>query len=1157
MTSNQLYLFKDKRFIPIFLVQLFGCLNDSVLKNALIILITFRLAGSLSIPAHTLVMLANIVFLAPFFIFASLAGQISDKYERATITKIIKFLEIGIVIFSIYAFKQINIPLLYVCIGMLGIHSAFFGPIKYSVLPDKLYKDELLSANGYVEAGTFSSILIGTIIGGFYNFSENFVLFCALTFAVVGFIASLFMTNSNNANDSIKINFNLIKETFAILKYSYNKKKVYLAILGISWFWFISAAIFTQIPSLTRDILGADENVANLFLSTFSIGVGISSFWCNKFFGNEITTKYVFVAALGVSIFGTDLYFASHIAQINYEPNTLKTIWEFLGRLHYIRILIDLFGLAFVGGLYVVPLYAVMQFFSSPKFRSRVIAANNLINSFFMATSTAILTIFYYLNLSIPTVILIISITNIIVAIHIFRLIPNTKVIPMKIWRGIFRTFFDLIYNVEVQGLDNYKKAGKKTVIVANHLSYIDPALIASYIPEKIHFAINMTIAKEWWVKPFLKIVKTYAIEPNNPMAIKSLIQQVKLNRKIAIFPEGRISITGSLMKIYEGPGMIADKAGATILPIRIDGTQFTRFSKMHNVLKNGFFFKRNTITITILPPVKFVPPAKLDSRERRKYVSQAIYDVMSDMMFESSNINHTLFQTLINSAKIYGMDKKIMLDIDNNSVTYRSFFIKTFIASKLLSYNSNKNETIGIMLPNMVGSAVVFYAAQALGIIPAMINFTSGARNIISACNTALVKTIYTSRKFISSAELQDVVQEIENAGINIIYLEDLKTKITLSLKLKCLFASHFPQNYYETLCTKRSPKKASVILFTSGTEGQPKAVALSHKNILANRCQINARVDFNPNDIAFNTLPMFHTFGLMGMILMSLNGIPSFYYPSPLHYRVIPEVIYDIGATIIFATDTFLNGYATYANPYDFYSLRYVFAGAEKLKPTTQELWMNKFGVRIFEGYGVTEASPVISVNTSMHNKAGTVGRMMPKIKYFLKEIEGIENGGKLYIKGPNVMLGYISPENPGEIIPTFSDKLGKGWYDTGDIVNIDNEGYVTIIGRQKRFAKIAGEMVSLVAIEEMVSEIDKEGIHCAISTEDDKKGEKIILFTTNENLSREIFTEHVKQTKRTELYIPRIIKVMDEIPVLATGKKDYLKLAIIAKNLDNGTA
>lgn len=1152
MESNQLSLFKDRRFLPIFLVQFCGCLNDSILKNALIILITFKLSNDLNTPVYLLIMLANIIFILPFVVFASLAGQIADRYERTLLVKIIKLSEIAIILLSVIGFFTTNLTILFVCLGLMGTHSTFFGPIKYSVLPDHMKKDELLAANGYVEAGTFLSILLGTMLGGFYNFNNELIIGLIVFTAVIGYVASFFMPKSNNSNPSIKINFNIVNETVNMVKYASSKNHVYLAILGISWFWFIGAAIMAQIPSLTKDILGADENVANLFLATFSIGVGVGSFWCNKLFANKITTKYIFAAALGISIFGIDLYFASQIVAVSYEPEQLKNIWQFLSRGHYIRILVDLFFLACIGGLYVVPLFAVMQYFSSPAYRSRIVATNNLINSFFMAGSTGILSLLFYWGFSIPSVILIVSLLNMVIAVYIYRLIPDSRIIPRRIWKLIFKCFFTLMYQVQVKNIENYKKAGKRTVIVANHLSYLDPALIACYVPENIQFAINLTVAKEWWVRPFLKIIKTYPIEPNNPMAIKSLIEEVKKDKKIAIFPEGRTSVTGSLMKVYEGPGMIADKADATILPIRVDGTQFTVFSKVRKLMRVKFALRRK-ITITILPPVKLNPPADLDSRLRRKFIGQSLYNIMSEMIFESSNYQETIFQSLINAAKIYGTKTLIMQDISANSATYRTVILKSFILANLIAGQSDKCANIGLMLPNSVGGAIAFLGAQAIGKVPAMINFTAGSSNIISACRTAQIRTIYTSTQFIEKADLSKVVEAVQAAGIDIVYLENLRDRVTLSLKIKCALASFFPAVYYKRI-NKSTDLDTAVILFTSGTEGKPKAVALSHRNIQANRCQIMARIDFNPYDCAFNSLPIFHTFGLTATLLMLLNGVKTFFYPSPLHYRVIPETIYDIGATIMFSTDTFLSGYAQNAHPYDFYSLRYVVAGAEKLKEKTRRTWFNKFGLRIFEGYGVTEGSPVLAFNTPMHDKPGSVGKLVPKIDYYLKPVEGIEKGGRLCVKGPNIMQGYIHPENPGRIVPSFVENLGPNWYDTGDIVSIDDEGYITILGREKRFTKIAGEMISLTVVEEMLANLDKDKMHAAVSIEDDVKGEQIIIFTVSNDITRERIAQQCSLMQISELHIPKIIIKLSEIPVLATGKLNYRKLVETAREYVN---
>ena len=1152
MGSNQLYLFKDKRFLPIFIVQFCGCLNDSIIKNALIILITFKIAESLSIAPYMLVMLANVLFIAPFVLFASLAGQVADRYERSKIVKIIKSIEVGIILLSTYGFYNENLIILFVALTLMGIHSTFFGPIKYSVLPDQLKKEELLGANGYIEAGTFMSIMFGTMLGGFYNFDGNLVIILAIIIALIGLVASFFMPLSNNTNPEIKINPNIIAESMTIVKYAYSRNKVYLAILGISWFWFIGAAILAQIPLLTRDTLGADENVATLFLAVFSIGVGVGSFLCNKILANNITTKYVFIAAVGISIFCIDLYFAASIAEITYRPDHLKNVADFLDEFHYLRILFDLFFLSAFGGFYVVPLFAVMQYFTSPPYRSRVIAANNLINSFFMASSTAILSLLFYMNFSITSVILIISILNFVVALHIYKFIPNTKIIPLKFLQKIFRTIFSLFYKVEVKGIENYKKAGKRTVIIANHLSYIDPILIATYIPENIQFAINLSVAKNWWVKPFLKLARTYPIDPNNPMAIKSLIDVVKKNKKIAIFPEGRISLTGALMKVYEGPAMIADKSNATILPIRVDGTQFTCFSKIRKTLKTRFSLRRK-ITITILPPEKVDPPKTLGARERRKYISQSLYDIMKDMMFESSDYQQTLFQSLINSAKLFGMNTKILEDIDGNKSNYRSIFLKSFILSDLIKKQTDVGEKVGIMLPNMVGSIITFFAMQSSGRIPAIINFTSGANNVISSCTTSQIRIIYTSLQFVKKADLEELVTLISEQGIKIIYLEDLRKHIKPLLKIKAIIGSIFPQIYYNYLCPKKDDQLPAVVLFTSGTEGRPKAVVLSHRNIQSNRCQALAIIDFTPNDLAFNALPLFHSFGMTATMIMILGGVKIFLYPSPLHYRIIPEVVYDIGATIMFGTDSFLAAYASYAHAYDFYSMRYVIAGAEKLKETTRLTWLNKFGIRILEAYGVTEASPAIATNTPMYYRAGSVGKFLPKIEYFLQPVNGIRDGGRLCVKGPNIMLGYIKPENPGIIEPPFVEKLGNDWYDTGDIVNVDSEGYITILGREKRFAKIAGEMISLVAVEELVGKINphqSQSTNAAICIPDDKKGEQILLFTTIKDLTREQVAKKAKKMAVSELYIPKIIAVIIEIPLLASGKTDYLKINELAK-------
>ncbi len=328
-------------------------------------------------------------------------------------------------------------------------------------------------------------------------------------------------------------------------------------------------------------------------------------------------------------------------------------------------------------------------------------------------------------------------------------------------------------------------------------------------------------------------------------------------------------------------------------------------------------------------------------------------------------------------------------------------------------------------------------------------------------------------------------------------------------------------------------------MVLFTSGSEGTPKGVVLTHENILANCRQVASRVDFSPSDIVFNALPLFHSFGLTGgMLLPLISGVKSFLYPSPLHYRIVPEMVYDTNATILFGTDTFLGGYARGGNPYDFYSVRYVFAGAEKLREETRRAWIEKFGLRILEGYGATETSPVLATNTPMHFRAGTVGRLLPGVAHRLEPVDGIAEGGRLVVAGPNIMAGYLSPARAGEIEPPAG-----GWYDTGDIVAIDEEGYLRILGRAKRFAKIAGEMVSLGAVETLAAALWPDRSHAALALPDARKGEQVVLITDAPAATVEAILAEARRRHITEVMVPRIVLTVASVPLLGTGKTDYV--------------
>jgi acyl-[acyl-carrier-protein]-phospholipid O-acyltransferase/long-chain-fatty-acid--[acyl-carrier-protein] ligase len=708
----------------------------------------------------------------------------------------------------------------------------------------------------------------------------------------------------------------------------------------------------------------------------------------------------------------------------------------------------------------------------------------------------------------------------------------------LKAAAGIFR----LIYRVEVHARENMPGPDVRTVVVCNHVAALDGPLLAAFLPGRPVFAVNTFYAAKWWVRSLLIFVEALRIDPTSPMATKSLIRAVRSGRTCVIFPEGRLTVTGALMKVYEGPGMIAEKAGAVIVPVRIDGAQYTHFSRLKGKVRRRLFPK---ITITLLEPCVFKVPPGLSGRQRRRTVGTQLYDVMSNMIFETSNRRQTLFDELLDRRALVGGKAAAIEDIERNPISYDKLVRGCHVLGRKLSQQTEPRETVGLLLPNAAATVVAFFALQAFGRVPAMLNFTSGTANLRAACTAARVRLVLSSRVFVDRARLANVVAGL-GEQVQIVFLEDLKQRIGLADKLYGLAAP--PLTRLRRWRVAMDPQEPAVILFTSGTEGTPKGVVLSHENILSNCYQLAARVDFSPADVAFNALPLFHAFGLVGgMILPLISGVQCFMYPSPLHYRIIPELVYGSNATVLFGTDTFLAGYARLADPYDFYAVRYVFAGAEKVRDETRAIWMDRFGLRILEGYGVTECSPVIAVNTPMHYRAGTVGRLLPGIAHRVESVPGIEDGGRLFVSGPNVMLGYLGADRPGELRPPPS-----GWHDTGDIVGLDEDGYVHVLGRARRFAKIAGEMISLGAVEKLAQDLWPEGHHAAVALPERHKGEQIILVTDDAKADREELLSHAHESGLPEIMVPKVLLCVGGLPVLGSGKTDYVKTQALAETL-----
>ena len=1123
MRSPLVQLLTARRFAPLFVTQFLGAFNDNLLKSAMGIAVTFRLAEQTD--SASLVMLAGAVFTAPYFLFSGMSGTLADRVDKATIARIVKVVEIGIMALGAVGLWLTNVPTLFVALFCLGTHSTVFGPIKYALLPQHLRDEELVAGNALIEAGTFLAILLGTILGGSVVLVSNGALIVGglgVVAAMTGWIASRQIPAAPPSAGTERLRPRFLHDTVAVVGYVTSRPALLMPILAASWFWLFGLVVLSGLAPFAKDVLFANEQVVTMMLALFAVGVGIGSIVAERLLHGEVSARYVPIAAMAMAFFAWDLHAASLGRAQGAE---LATRAVFLAQPGTWRILVDLVGVAMAGGLFTVPLYAILQHESEPEHRARVIAANNIINAVAMAAGTVGSAALLKTGMTTGELFGWCGLATIPVAL------VAAWILRRSLAKSLVRLILKVLYRVKVEGLEHARAAMPHAVIAANHASFLDGLLLGAFLPGDPIFAVDTLIAKQWWARPFLMFVNALPVDPTNPLSIRSMIRAVEAGSACIIFPEGRITTTGSLMKVYEGPAVIAERTKAALLPIRIDGVEFTPFSRLAGKVRRRWFPR---IQIRILPPRMLTAPEGVTGRARRVALRRALGDQMVQSMFAAAHIDTTLFDALLAAREQHGGSHVIADDLEMRPLSYRGLVTASFALGGALARRTREGERVGLLLPTSRASLVTFFALQAHRRVPAMLNFSTGPASAIAACRGAEIALIVTARVFIEKAKLQPLVAALEPHA-TILYLEDIKPEIGLMAKLSALVRS---------LAAKPDVSGAranepGVVLFTSGSEGTPKGVVLSHRNLLANRHQIASVIDMSPKDIVFNALPVFHSFGLTGGLLLPLlAGVRTFLYPSPLHYRTVPEFVYGVNATILFGTDTFLAGYARVADNYDFYSVRYVFAGAERVKPETRRVWFEKFGIRILEGYGATETSPALSVNTPMHFRAGTVGRLLPGIEHRLERIEGIDAAGRLFVRGPNVMLGYLRAENPGVLQPP-----ADGWYDTGDIVDIDAEGFVTIKGRAKRFAKVAGEMVPLGAVEDFVAKVWPEAMHAVVAVPDPKRGEQLVLVTERGDATRAALATAARESGLPEIFVPRSIIPVPKVPILGTGKIDYV--------------
>ena len=1123
-------LLTQRRFAPLFLTQFFSAFNDNFLKNALVFLILYKLSGS---NAEALVTLAGGIFILPFFFLSGLGGELADRYDKAMVAQRLKLAEVAAAGIAVVGFISHSTPILFIALFLFGVIAALFGPLKYGILPDHLKREELPAGNALIEGATFIAILLGTVAGGISaQDGGNPVIFGVMMMAFAGlcYVSSLFIPMTAQAAPDLKVSLNVVQSTGALLKALWSDARLWRTGVMVSLFWMIGAVVMSLLPPLIKNAMGGSEMVVSVYLAIFALSIAFGSAIGSFLSSGRIVLLPVALACIAMGLFALDLGSALNGMSV---MAPMQDVSHFFAHSLAWRVAFDMSGLAIAGGIFIVPAFAATQAWAPEESRARIIGAVNVLSAAFMVAGAVVIGALQKFGFSLSALFTLIGVFTLLASVWIFKVLPTNPL------RDLLSIIFRAFYRVEIIGQENIAKAGKNAIIALNHVSFLDAPLALSILDKEPVFAIDHEIAQRWWVKPFLKLTRAMPLDPTRPLATRSLINAVKNGESLIIFPEGRLTVTGSLMKVYDGAGLIAEKSGAKVVPVRIEGLEATLFSRLsHDQVQRRWFPK---VRVTILEPVDIKVDETIKGKARRQAAGAALYQIMSDLIFRTTNIERTVFEAVVEASTLHGKNRTATQDPITGELSYKRLLVGARVLGAKLSALAGEGKALGVMLPNANGAAVTVLGLMSANRVPAMINFSAGITAILAACRAAEITTIITSRGFVDKAKLQPLVEQL-NHTISITYLEDVRATVSTTDKLKALM------HYKKPIMPANADDRAA-ILFTSGSEGTPKGVVLSHRNMLANTAQAAACIDFGRKDKVFNVLPVFHSFGLtVGLVLPLVSGVPVYLYPSPLHYRVVPELIYGSNATVMFGTDTFLNGYARAAHPYDLRSVRYILAGAEPVKDSTRRTYMEKFGIRILEGYGVTETAPVLAINTPMFNRFGTVGRMMPGMSYRLETVTGIDDGGRLHVSGPNVMLGYLHAANPGVLEPPH-----EGWHDTGDIVTIDHEGFITIRGRAKRFAKIGGEMVSLAAIEALAAECWPGVLSSVASMPDPKKGERIVLVTEKTDATKSDFQAFAKTKGASELMLPAEVMIVEKVPVLGSGKLDFVGVATLVKDAE----
>ncbi len=1100
---------------PFIWTQFLGAFNDNLFK---IVVSLVAVHAATTGDADRELSIVSAIFILPFIFFSGYAGQLADVYSKRTVLVVTKSLEIVATGLGLAAFLLGRLQITYGVLFLIAVQATFFSPAKYGILPEILPDRDLSRANGVLEMSTFASIVLGTAAGGFMFDAWRDHLWLigviVLAIAIAGTGLSFRIPRVAAAAPGARIRLNPWGEIADGLKRLAGDRVLRLTVFGISYFWFLGSLLQLVVILFGSQVMHLNDRWVATLTAFAAIGIAAGSMAAGKLSGDKVELGLAPIGSIGMGVFAILLARSG-------------------GSFALAAIHLTLVG--FFGGLFAVPLNALLQQRSGDREKGRLMATNNFLNMAGILLASGALALCGRLGMSPTHILLTFGVLTLLSSVYVLTVVPEF-LIRFSLW-----LLTHTIYRIRIVGQEHVPFRGP-ALLVCNHLSHVDGLLVGACVQRFIRFLVYRPYYDHWAFHPLLKLMKAIPVAAGRRGLVASIEQarrELQNNHVVCIFAEGSISRTGNMLPLKRGFERIVDGLDVPIIPVYLDQVWGSIFS-----FKGGRFFwkwpSRIPYPVTVafgrpLPPTTNAAEARL-----------ALMALGSEVAMARRPANESLGRQFVRTAK-HRWWSLCMADSTGQRLTFGRALVASLLISKWIGRHCANEGNVGLLLPASVGGALANTAASLAGKVPVNLNFTAGPDAMASAIERCEIRTILTSRVFLTKAG-------IDQTG-GMLFFEDVLRQIGTLAKIRMfLIAFLLPAWALNRLYVADAHgEQLATVIFSSGSTGVPKGVMLTHRNILANVDAVRQVYELKHDDVLLGTLPFFHAFGFTGSLWLPLvAGFGVVYHPNPMDGKTIGELAKRYRATVLISTPTFCGAFIRKCEREQFAHLRYALVGAEKLREAVATAFKDAFGLDLLEGYGCTEMSPIVAANVPDVNhrgerqrgtRAGSVGHPLPGIVAKVVDIvtgEGplFEKEGLLLVNGPSRMLGYLGdPEKTREAIR-------DGWYVTGDIAMMDDSGFIRITDRLSRFSKIAGEMVPHTKVEEQIHALLEEHHTCVVTAvPDPSRGERLVAFYTDAAVLPHELWERLCRTELPRLWLPKRedLHVIESIPVLATGKTD----------------